>query len=54
MPRSSGALLFVLLLIVFYASPAHAFGAGNIGKLHEVGLLLLRFTEDNVSVYLQD
>ena len=55
MPPSSGVLIFVLLLLVFYISPAQAFGAGNIGKfLHDVGLPVLRYAEDNVSVHLQD
>lgn len=33
---ASSTLLFGLILLVFYAHPTHAFGAGNIGSTSKI------------------
>ena len=54
MTSSSGLLLFLSLFLIFCTSPAHAFGAGNIGRLFDRESLGKAFAEIIVSFYFED
>ena len=54
MGSSSSLLLLLSLFLIFCTSPAHAFGAGNIGTLFGRESLGKTFAETTVSFYFED